>query len=138
MVWIFNHSSFLKLCPKDNLLTLADKKGFFFSFHLDFPGSSASSSVCNAGDPGLIPGWGRSPREGISYPLQYSSASLVTQTLSSKQHTYWYALGWLKSLFGFFHYIFPNKLFGQPITLEKSTNGLSYDYTQNPGQWKKV
>ena len=46
-------------------------------------------------------------------------------------------LGWLKSLFGFFHYIFPNKHFGQPITLEKSTNGLSYDYTQNPGQWEK-
>ena len=26
-------------------------------------------SVCNAGDPGLIPGLGRSTREGIGYPL---------------------------------------------------------------------
>ena len=35
-----------------------------------FPGSSAGKeSVCNAGDPGSIPGWGRSPGEGIGYPL---------------------------------------------------------------------
>ena len=34
---------------------------------------------CNAGDPGLIPGLGRSTREGIDYPLQYSQASLVAQ-----------------------------------------------------------
>ena len=26
----------------------------------------------NAGDPGLIPGLGRSPKEGNGYPLQYS------------------------------------------------------------------
>ena len=32
-----------------------------------FPGSSASKeSTCNAGDPGSIPGSGRSPGEGIS------------------------------------------------------------------------
>ena len=29
-------------------------------------------STCNAGDLGLIPGLGRSPREGKGYPLQYS------------------------------------------------------------------
>jgi len=29
-------------------------------------------SICNAGDPSLIPGLGRSPGEGNSYPLQYS------------------------------------------------------------------
>ena len=29
-------------------------------------------SACNAGDPGLIPGPGRSPRERNGYPLQYS------------------------------------------------------------------
>ena len=45
-----------------------------------FPGSSAGKeSTCNAGDPGSIPGSGISPGEGISYPLQYSWASLVTQ-----------------------------------------------------------
>ena len=49
---------------------------------LGFPGSSAGKeSVCNAGDPGLIPGSGRSAGEGIGYPLQYSWASLVAQLI---------------------------------------------------------
>ena len=39
--------------------------------HLGFPHSSVGKeSTCNAGDPGLIPGLGRSPGEGIGYPLQ--------------------------------------------------------------------
>ena len=33
-------------------------------------------SSCNVGDPSLIPGLERSAGEGISYPLQYSWASL--------------------------------------------------------------
>ena len=50
----------------------------------DFPGSSAGKeSACNSGDPGLIPRSGRSPGEGIGYPLQYSWASLVAQTLKN-------------------------------------------------------
>ena len=45
---------------------------------MGFLGNSAGKeSTCNAGDPGLIPGSGISPREGIGYPLQYSWASLV-------------------------------------------------------------
>ena len=40
---------------------------------LGFPGGSGGKeSTCNAGDLGLIPGLGRSPREGDGYPLQYS------------------------------------------------------------------
>ena len=40
---------------------------------LDFPGSSVGKeSACNAGDPGSIPGSGRSPGEGKGYPFQYS------------------------------------------------------------------
>ena len=35
-------------------------------------GSDSKESVCNAGDPGLIPGSGRSPGEGNGNPLQYS------------------------------------------------------------------
>ena len=36
-----------------------------------FPGGSAGKeSACNAGDLGLVPGLGRSPGEGIGYPLQ--------------------------------------------------------------------
>ena len=37
-----------------------------------FPGGSDKESVYNAGDPGLIPGWGRSPGEGNGNPHQYS------------------------------------------------------------------
>ena len=37
---------------------------------IGFPGSSAGEeSTCDAGDPGLIPGSGRSSGEGIGYPL---------------------------------------------------------------------
>ena len=40
---------------------------------LVFPGGSDSKdSACNAGDPGLIPGSGRSPRERNGNPLQFS------------------------------------------------------------------
>ena len=39
--------------------------------------------ACNAGDPGSIPGLGRSAGEGISYPLQYSRASLVAQLVEN-------------------------------------------------------
>ena len=40
---------------------------------MGFPRNSAGKeSSCNAGDPGLIPGSGRSPGEGNGYPLQYS------------------------------------------------------------------
>ena len=49
-----------------------------------FPGSSiGKESACNAGDPGSIPGSGRSPGEGIGYPLQYSWAFLVVQMVNN-------------------------------------------------------
>ena len=46
----------------------------FFPLSLfGFPGGSEDkASACNAGDPGLIPGLGRSPGEGNGNPLQYS------------------------------------------------------------------
>ena len=51
---------------------------------MGFLGSSASKeSACNAGDPDSIPGWGRSPAEGIGYPLQCSCASLVVQSVNN-------------------------------------------------------
>ena len=51
---------------------------------MGLPGSSAGKeSACNAGVPGSIPGSGRSPGEGIDYPLQYSWASLVAQMVKN-------------------------------------------------------
>ena len=43
------------------------------AFILDLPGgSNGEESACSAGDPGSIPGLGRSPGEGDGYPFQYS------------------------------------------------------------------
>ena len=40
---------------------------------IGFPcGSAVKNLPANVGDLGLIPGLGRSPGEGTSYPLQYS------------------------------------------------------------------
>ena len=42
-------------------------------FYFSFPGGSEDkASACNVGDPGSIPGLGRSPGEGNGNPLQYS------------------------------------------------------------------
>ena len=42
-------------------------------FVMGFPSSSVGKeSACDAGDPGLIPGLGRSSGEGNGNPLQYS------------------------------------------------------------------
>ena len=54
-------------------------------------------SACNAGDHGLLPGSGRSPREGIGYPFQYSWASSVAKlgkNLPAMQETWVQSLGW--------------------------------------------
>ena len=40
---------------------------------LAFPGDSdGKEAAFNVGDPGSIPGWGRSPGEGNGKPFQYS------------------------------------------------------------------
>ena len=67
--WVLSHLSFPFSLP---LLGIA------------FPDSSVGKySACNAGDPGLIPGLGRSTGVGIGYPLQYSWASLVAQLVKN-------------------------------------------------------
>ena len=51
---------------------------------LGFPGGSDDKEfACNAGDPGSVPGSGRSPGEGIDYLLQYSWAFLVAQMVKN-------------------------------------------------------
>ena len=63
-----------------------------------FPGSSAGKeSICNAGDPGLIPGSGRSPGEEVGYLLHYSWASLMAQIVKNLLvvwETWVQSLGW--------------------------------------------
>ena len=63
---------------------------------MGFPDSTVrKESACYAGDPGSIPGLGRSPGEGIVYPLQYSWASLVAQLIKNPP-AMWEA--WVSSL----------------------------------------
>ena len=51
---------------------------------VSFPDSLVGKeSDCNSGDPGSIHELGRSPGEGIGYPLQYSWASLVAQLVKN-------------------------------------------------------
>ena len=63
-----------------------------------FPCNSAGKqSDCNAGDPSWIPRLGRSPAEGIGYPLWYSWASLASQLVKNPPavwETWVRSLGW--------------------------------------------
>ena len=87
-----SESGFFLLC------LLAFWVTFFPAILWDFPGSSArKESTCNAGDPGFILGLGRSPGEGIGYPLQYSWVSLVAQMVKNPpamRETWVRSLGW--------------------------------------------
>ena len=52
---------------------------------LGLPGSSdGKESACNAGDPSLIPGVGKSPGEGNGHPLQYSCLENPTDEGASR------------------------------------------------------
>ena len=59
--------------------------------------SAGKESACNAGDPSLTPGSGRSSGEGIGYLLQYFGASLVAQMVKNPlamRDTWVRSLGW--------------------------------------------
>ena len=89
--------------------------------HLGFPVSSVGKeSACNAEDPGLIPGSGRSPGEGIGHPLQYSWASLVAQlvkNLPAVQETWVQSLGLDRS---------PEEVKGYPLQYPGLQNSMDY------------
>ena len=53
------------------------------TYLMGFPSLAGKEFACNTGDTGLIPGSGRTPGEGISYPLQYSWVFLVAQTVQN-------------------------------------------------------
>ena len=59
--------------------------------------SVGKESICNAGDPGSIPGSGRSAGERIGYRLPYSWASLMAQPVKNPPamwETWVQTLGW--------------------------------------------
>ena len=75
----YNHKGFqmlysLLLGPRASCCWLTyDLKMLSSAALKGFPGGSdGKASACNVGDPGSIPGLGRSPEEGNGSPLQYS------------------------------------------------------------------
>ena len=70
-MWQWNFHSYYKLTF--NILRKCQLFLRWLHRFMGFPcGSVSKESTCNVGDLGLIPGLGRSPGEGKSYPLQYS------------------------------------------------------------------
>ena len=80
------------------LLSLQYVKLFFPGKSLGFLDSSVGrESACNAGNPGSIPGSGRSAGEGIGSPLQYSWVSPMAQLVKNPpamQETWVRSPGW--------------------------------------------
>ena len=83
---------------KTQVFQIIDMNLDIYPIWMGFPDSSVGKeSARNAGDPGLIAGSGRSPGEGIGYPLQYYWASLVVQlvkNLPAMWETRVQSLGW--------------------------------------------
>ena len=83
-----HHQQSSYVMPVLNLMTSNNHRGF--------PGSSADTEcACNIGGPSLITGSGSSPGEGIGYPLQYTSASLMAQLVKNSpamQETWFWSL----------------------------------------------
>ena len=70
-----------------------------------FPGGSDSKeSACNAGDLGLIPGWGRSPGDGNGYPLQLMrrtvslEKTLILGKIEGRRRREWQRMRWLEGV----------------------------------------
>ena len=64
----------LLVCPLFSILVIlvGSVLAYHFCLSLLLPGGShGKESACSAGDPGSIPGSGRSPGEGNGNPLQY-------------------------------------------------------------------
>ena len=84
LIYCFSTSlvSGTKRCPSPRISHFSEKvQSFYWRMGFrnqalgtyGFPHSSVGKEpACNAGDPSSIPGLGRSPAEGIGYPLQYS------------------------------------------------------------------
>ena len=67
----------------DFMLMFSSSESLFLIV-ISIPDSSVGKeSACNSGDPGSIPELERSAREGISYSLQYTWASIVAQLVKN-------------------------------------------------------
>ena len=70
LLQFFNKKA-VSILPLSTVLIVGFISGFYYVEISSFlGGSDRKQSACNAGDPGLIPGLGRSPGEGNGNPLQ--------------------------------------------------------------------
>ena len=106
--------------------------GLPLGFCQGFPDISVGKeSACNAGDPGSIPGSGRSTGEGIGYPPQYSWAYFVAQlvkNLPAMWETWVRSLSWEDS---------PREGSGYPLQysgLENSMDCIVHGVTKSQTQ----
>ena len=99
----------------------------FLGFH---GGSDSKESSCNSGDPGLIPGLGRSPREGNDYPLQYSGLEnsmdrgawkAIVHGIEESNMTQWLSLSKIREQYD--------------VTLERTWVGKK---RREGGKWMKI
>ena len=78
----------LKLAAYTNAINMVPFHRIYDDIHYEmhqfYGGSDSKEPACNAGNPGSIPGSGKSPGEGISYPLQCFWASLVAKTVKNQ------------------------------------------------------
>ena len=80
------------------------------------------------GDPGSIPGWGRSPGEGIGYPFQYYWASLMVHLVknpSAMRETRVRSLGWEDPL-------------EKEMAIHSSTIAWKIPWTEEPGRLQSM
>ena len=81
--------SHLLLSPSLHALNLSQHQDLFQGVPYS---SGGNESTCNAGDPGSIPGFWRSPGEGTGYPLHYSGLENSMDCIVhgvTKSRTHW-------------------------------------------------
>ena len=92
---------------------------------MGFPGGSdGKESACNAGDPGSVPGSGRSPGERNGYALQYFCLEN-----SMNMRAWWATVHGVRKE-GFFIDISPKKVYGQEAH-EKMFNVIKHQGNSN-------
>ena len=80
-LWFLLLTRHLFILPSAHQISLLHSH---MAFEIFLGGSVGKESACTIGDPGSIPGSGRSPGEGICYPpTQCSWASLMTQMVKN-------------------------------------------------------
>ena len=85
--WLLKYGLFPKISVVSYILG-------FYTCLLGLPcGSAGKESTCKAGNLGLIPGLGKTPKEGKGYPLQYSGLENSTDCIVHGVAKSWTRLG---------------------------------------------